>query len=312
MRWGWAVTWVAVLGGGPGVEAQSLSDVAAGLTSCSTAGGEGLSTQLVEVQRCLHPGQFVRIESPFVTATSPRVHLVAQASARDALLAAAAVVPLQINSGFRPVSDQYLLATSGACSVVAAPGSSNHQSGRAVDVQNTVEARTALTNAGCVWFGSSDAVHYDCPGADLRADSVRAFQRLHNLNVPAMPLDEDGVYGPMTAAALGAAPAGGFPLGDESTCVAGVDAGIGDAGIDVGLADAGLDATTDADTDGSARDAGADARIVDAGPDAGGSATDASASCGCRAAGGARSPSWLGLVFLAALGRHRGKTATRP
>lgn len=198
--------------------AQTMSQVAASQTSCTTAGGEGLSTQLVEVQRCLHPGQFVSFANADITATSARVHLVAQASARTALQAAAAIVPLQINSGFRPLSDQYLLWASGECAVVGVPGSSNHQSGRAVDVNNTVEARTALTNAGCVWFGASDAVHYDCPGVDLRDDSVSAFQRLWNMNNPAMPLSEDGSWGPMTLAAMQMAPADGFPIGGLTTC----------------------------------------------------------------------------------------------
>jgi MYXO-CTERM domain-containing protein len=195
-----------------------MGQVASGQTSCSTAGGEGLSLQLVDVQRCLHPGQFVSFANANITATSARVHLVAQASARDALQTAAAQVPLQINSGFRPLSDQYLLWGSGQCAVVATPGSSNHQSGRAVDVNNTVEARTALTNAGCAWLGASDAVHYDCPGMDLRADTVVAFQRLWNINNPGMLLSEDGAWGPMTLAAMQASPAAGFPLGGVTTC----------------------------------------------------------------------------------------------
>ncbi|MBK6808531.1 MAG: D-alanyl-D-alanine carboxypeptidase family protein [Sandaracinaceae bacterium] len=198
--------------------AQTMSQVAAGQSSCTTAGGEGLSTQLVDVQRCLHPGQFVSFANADITATSARVHLVAQASARTALQTAAAIVPLEINSGFRPLSDQYLLWASGQCAVVGVPGSSNHQSGRAVDVNNTVEARTALTNAGCVWFGASDAVHYDCPGVDLRDDSVASFQRLWNMNNPSMPLSEDGSWGPMTLAAMQMSPADGFPIGGLTTC----------------------------------------------------------------------------------------------
>lgn len=201
-----------------GTRAQTMSQVAAGQTSCTTAGGEGLSLQLVDVQRCLHPGQFVSFANADITATSARVHLVAQASARTALQTAAATVPLEINSGFRPLSDQYLLWASGECAVVGVPGSSNHQSGRAVDVNNTVEARTALTNAGCVWFGASDAVHYDCPGVDLRDDSVRSFQRLWNMNNPGMPLAEDGSWGPMTLTAMQMSPADGFPIGGLTTC----------------------------------------------------------------------------------------------
>ena len=216
-----AVASLSVAGGWTDAQvahAQTMSQVAGGQTSCSTAGGEGLSLQLVEVQRCLHPGQFVAFGNANITATSARVHLVAQASARDALQTAAAQVPLQINSGFRPLSDQYLLWASGQCAVVATPGSSNHQSGRAVDVNNTVAARTALTNAGCAWLGASDAVHYDCPGMDLRSDTINAFQRLWNINNPDMLLAEDGSWGPMTLAAMQASPAAGFALGNLTTC----------------------------------------------------------------------------------------------
>jgi hypothetical protein len=82
-------------------QAQTMSQVAAGQSSCTTAGGEGLSTQLVEVQRCLHPGQFVSFANADITATSARVHLVAQASARTALQTAAAIVPLRDQLGLQ-------------------------------------------------------------------------------------------------------------------------------------------------------------------------------------------------------------------
>lgn len=313
-----------------GAHAQTMSQVAAGQTSCSTEGGEGLSLQLVEVQRCLHPGQFVSFANANITATSPRVHLVAQASARTALQTAAATVALQINSGFRPLSDQYLLWASGECAVVAVPGSSNHQSGRAVDVDNTVAARTALTNAGCVWFGSSDAVHYDCPGVDLRDDSVRSFQRLWNMNHPEAPLAEDGSWGPMTLAAMQMAPAEGFPLGGLMTCgpcTAGAELNdCGECGAPptevCNGSDDDCDGLTDEGCGGPDLDAGVmdDAGIMDdAGVDAdvwmdasqpsgdGGVGMDQGAGrprAGCSvsgAQGGAPSAGWLGLLLVAVL-----------
>ena len=192
--------------------AQTVRDIS-NRGACSTAGVEVLSAQLSEAQRCLNPSAFVRFAPhPGVTLASGRVHPYAQASARDAIHRAAAAVPMTINSAFRTVADQYVLHNSGGCGLAAAPGRSNHQSGRAIDVGNWSGARSTLQAQGCAWFGSSDAVHFDCPGSDLREDSVRAFQQLWNVNNPGDTIAVDGAYGPQTNARLAMSPAGGFPL----------------------------------------------------------------------------------------------------
>ncbi len=194
-------------------EAQTLSSVA-GRGACSTAGAEGISRQLAEAQMCIRPGAFVRFAPhPGISLSSSRVHPFAQASARDALHRAAARGTITVNSAFRPISDQYVLYHSGGCGLAARPGRSNHQSGRAVDVGNYSSVRSALEAQGCRWFGSSDRVHFDCPGSDQRADSIRAFQRLWNVNNPGDRISEDGAYGPQTESRLGRAPAGGFARG---------------------------------------------------------------------------------------------------
>ncbi|MBX3183693.1 MAG: D-alanyl-D-alanine carboxypeptidase family protein [Polyangiaceae bacterium] len=193
--------------------AQTVADIAA-RRQCSTAGLEGISQQLAETQMCLRPGAFVTFAPHAgITLSSSRIHTYLQASARDALWAAAARTPLTINSAFRTLADQYVLYHSGACALAAQPGRSNHQTGRAVDVQNYSAARSALESAGCVWLGASDPVHFDCPGTDGRADAVLAMQRLWNLNHPEDPIAEDGQYGPQTASRLAQAPAAGFPIG---------------------------------------------------------------------------------------------------
>ncbi len=201
--------------------AQTVQTVA-GRGACSTAGVEGISRQLAEEQMCLRPGGFVRFTPhPNISLSSSRVHPYAQASAANAIRAAADSRSLSINSAFRTLADQYVLYHSGGCGLAARPGRSNHQSGRAIDVGNHSAARSALTGNGCAWFGSSDAVHFDCPGSDMRADSIRAFQRLWNRNNPSDTIAEDGVYGPQTETRLGRAPAGGFAIsGCEpgSTC----------------------------------------------------------------------------------------------
>lgn len=197
---------------GRSASAQTVRDIS-NRGACSTAGVEAISAQLSEAQRCLNPSAFVRFAPhPGITLQSDRVHPYAQASARDAIHRAAADVPLTINSAFRTVADQYVLHNSGGCGIAASPGRSNHQSGRAIDVNNWSAARSALQAQGCTWFGAGDEVHFDCPGSDLRDDSVRAFQSLWNINNPGDTIAVDGAYGPQTDARLAMTPAGGFPM----------------------------------------------------------------------------------------------------
>lgn len=180
--------------------------------ACSTGGVVGLSDQLVKAHMCLAPGLFV----PFtphagITVSSSSVKPYLLASARDALWKASESKALQVNSAFRTLADQYVLYYSGACGLAAKPGNSNHETGRAVDLQNWSAALSAMTGAGCTHpYPSNDPVHFDCPGVDAKADSIRAFQKLWNLNNPADKIDEDGVYGPATESRLAKSPADGF------------------------------------------------------------------------------------------------------
>lgn len=193
--------------------AQSVRTIA-GRGACSTSGVEGLSRQLAEAQRCLNPSAFVRFAPhPGITLSSSRIHPYLQASARDALHRAAARRAITVNSAFRTIADQYVLYHSGGCGLAATPGRSNHQSGRAVDVGSYSSVRSTLEAQGCSWLGSSDPVHFDCPGSDKRPDSVRAFQRLWNVNHPSDRIAEDGLYGPATESRLAGSPAGGFSSG---------------------------------------------------------------------------------------------------
>ncbi|MCB9614054.1 MAG: D-alanyl-D-alanine carboxypeptidase family protein [Sandaracinus sp.] len=197
----------------PSARAQTVRDLA-NRGACSTAGLDGISAQLAEAQMCLRPGAFVRFApAPGITLSSSRIHPFLQASARDALHRAASRTSITINSAFRTLADQYVLYHSGGCGLAARPGQSNHQTGRAVDVQNYSAARSALEGAGCSWLGSSDPVHFDCPGTDRRSDAILAFQKLWNVNNPSDRIDEDGLYGPQTESRLGRTPAAGFARG---------------------------------------------------------------------------------------------------
>ncbi|HJL45610.1 MAG TPA: M15 family metallopeptidase, partial [Polyangiaceae bacterium LLY-WYZ-15_(1-7)] len=179
---------------------------------CTTAGFATLSRQLAEHQGCLFPDHaLVEVRHPNVRVASERVHLFFEAETAAALQRAAEEVPLTVTSGFRTVADQYALARRGGCPAVARPGSSWHQSGRAVDVANYGEARAAMERAGFRWYGAGDPVHFTGPGSDRRSRSVLAFQNLWNLNHPEDPIAEDGLWGPDTEARLRRAPMGGFP-----------------------------------------------------------------------------------------------------
>ncbi len=178
--------------------------------SCSTVGFERLSRQLAQHQACMFPGQFVEVRHPNVTATSGRVHLFMVPESAAALGRVADGTPLRVNSAFRPVSDQIALLRRGGCGAVASPGRSNHNGGRAVDVDNWSAVRGAMSRGGFRWYGPGDEVHFDGPGPDQRARSVRAFQNLWNLNNPGDPIAEDGVYGPQVEASLLRTPMAGF------------------------------------------------------------------------------------------------------
>jgi MYXO-CTERM domain-containing protein len=192
-------------------EAQTLQQVAA-QGACSTAGVTKLSDQLVQVQMCISPGTFVAFTPHAgVTLTGTQIHPYLLATSRDALWAAAKTTPVQVNSAFRTIADQYVLYYSGACALAATPGNSNHETGRAVDLENWSAANAAMAAAGCVHsYPSTDPVHFDCPGADHRADSILAFQMLWNVNNPGDVIAEDGAYGPMTEARLAKSPSTGF------------------------------------------------------------------------------------------------------
>jgi N-acetylmuramoyl-L-alanine amidase len=225
--------------------ALSLSSLANG-NGCSTAGAERLSNQILDELLCLLDGRLVPVSHPNLVPSHPRVHLVLSPAARSALLSVAQTQRLTINSALRTISEQYLLWR--GCPVAADPGTSNHETGKAIDVDEYGAAAGRLQNAGFVYpLPSSDPVHFEGPGADLRAQSVLAFQRLWNDNRPSDRIDEDGVAGPMTLARLAQAPTAGFAVGGR--CVR----GAGDAGTPVDAGSA-RDAGPGRDA-GSARDA---------------------------------------------------------
>ena len=196
---------------------------------CSTSSVKGLSLQIIAQAACIIPGSFVEVpEGGNLTFTDPVLPYLEQ-PAKDALLAALADKPataMQVNSMLRTVAQQYLLYrwyTLGQCGIglAAKPGSSNHETGLALDIQQYDTWKSTLAAHGFAWYGADDPVHFDYegPGAvDYKGTDVLAFQVLWNKNHPEDLIDEDGAYGPQTEARLTQSPAEGFPIGPD--CVA--------------------------------------------------------------------------------------------
>lgn len=191
-------------------------------TSCSTGDVAALAQQIAEEVDCMMPGQLVRFEAiNGIAFTGSAVLPYLSLDARDDLYAAALVGgnPLQINSGFRTVVQQYLLYRwfqLGRCGIPAAaePGQSNHESGRAVDVENFADWIAILDGHGWSHDVPGDPVHFDhLASPDIRGADILAFQRLWNRNAPDDPISEDGNYGPMTEQRIQRAPAEGFGVG---------------------------------------------------------------------------------------------------
>lgn len=173
----------------------------------------GLRSQLARAQSCMYPDRLVEITpGGGLTFSSGDTLRFATPQVRSALYGSRdADVAIQVNSAFRNLLEQWWLHTarSPACGAVATPGSSNHESGSAIDVQNYGSARGALEARSCNWPNiSADPWHFDCVAAPRT--TVLVFQRLWNLNNPGDRIAEDNSWGPMTEARLRASPIRGF------------------------------------------------------------------------------------------------------
>jgi hypothetical protein len=230
-----------------------------------------------------------------------------QPPAASALVAALDSKPsttLTANSMLRTVVQQYLLYRwyqKGTCGIglAAKPGSSNHESGLAIDVAEHATWQTALEAQGFSWLGSSDPVHFDFAGSgivDLHGMDVLAFQQLWNINNPGDPIAEDGDYGPETEARLTSSPTDGFAVPPSCGGSAGAAGSAGSAGS------AGAGAVAGAGGAGSGGVAGV------AGQTSGGSAaSNAESGCSCRAERRAPGGEWMlfGSALLFASFRRR-------
>jgi hypothetical protein len=198
--------------------ASSVDSVSS--STCSTVPVRGLSIQIAEEIRCLAPGLLVPFEpTASIHFASQAVLPYLEADTYDALRDAAPTVGVvTVNSGLRSLAQQFLLRRwrdQGRCGIrsAAAPGRSNHETGRALDLANSSAARSAMSSSGFTRL-SFDPVHFDhLASPDLRDMGVEAFQRLWNRNHPEDRIAEDGDYGSETAKRLARSPSGGFATG---------------------------------------------------------------------------------------------------
>jgi hypothetical protein len=207
--------------GTPSIEGTPVSSFET--TSCSTSDVLALSVQIAQEVDCIQPGQLVRFEeSPrIVFAGGAVLPYVSEAARTDlyAAVEAGGMMQLQVTSAFRTVVQQYLLRRwfeLSRCGITAAaqPGSSNHESGRALDVSNYSPWVSTMVAHGWSHDIPGDPVHFEhLASPDIRGADVLAFQRLWNKNAPDDPIAEDGDYGPATAERVKRAPAEGFGIG---------------------------------------------------------------------------------------------------
>jgi len=186
---------------------------------CSTDIASGLSAQLIEELNCVTPNLMVNFSGPHVTLYSSVIPWLAPDAARDLKDATVARNDtMTVSSAYRTLGQQYLLYKwwkAGQCGiqVAAVPGTSNHQSGRAIDTPYYSAWRTALAAQGWSWLGSSDVVHFDhLASPNIASKSVLAFQRLWNKNHSTGRIAEDGDWGPATEAAMAQSPTTGFAI----------------------------------------------------------------------------------------------------
>lgn len=137
---------------------------------------------------------------------------------------------MRVNSAYRTLAQQHLLYRwwnfgAGRCNfqAVAPPGSSFHQAGLAIDIEDVDAWRPYLERNDWQWYGSGDYPHFTYVGSgrvlsinvngrafDIRNTATLAFQRLWNRNHPNDVIAEDGTWGGNTKSKLNLSPAYGF------------------------------------------------------------------------------------------------------
>ena len=187
-------------------------------SSCSTSSANGLFNQLIaEMGKMGY--SFTSLSSSTYSSWIHCSNCQLQSGSANALLNAAKSKNdyITVNSAYRTSAEQYLLYNmykQGRCGIMlaAVPGTSDHESGRAIDTSYYDYWRSTLAAYGWSWtYGSSDPYHFDYfNDANLSKKTLEAFQRLWNAHNPTSQIGVDGIYGTQTANALYNSPCSGW------------------------------------------------------------------------------------------------------
>lgn len=200
-------------------QAKSYSGLIKKTPGCSTSACNALSQQLIHQMNVMLPDTLVSFDDLNVSlnkAAFPYLQAPAKAALAKAIQERGKT--MTVNSGYRTIAQQLLLYNWGrSCGyhIVARPGSSNHQSGLALDINDHAGWRPYLEKYGWRWFGPNDKPHFDYVGVgakDIRQATMKAFQQLWNNNNPSKTLTVDGQWGPNTESCLNESPAYGFNI----------------------------------------------------------------------------------------------------
>ncbi len=178
---------------------------------------EDLGDQIAEVLRCAEPDALAPMtlcgDAGCLAIQGPPKPEWLEAQTHEAIVAASRALgrPIPLQWGWRGPAVTWFLDAARArhgCGDAQRPDRDPLVTGRSVRLGDApADLLQAVEAAG---FRRQGDVHTFEAGADLRALSIFAFQRLWNANRPEAPLPEDGRLGPATRAALDVSPPTGF------------------------------------------------------------------------------------------------------
>jgi hypothetical protein len=188
-------------------------------THCDTSGLLGLSKQIADILLAAQADKVIDISEHVVISGATTIPFL-QTKAGNALIAAIAekgekpglVHAIRVLPQQAAVSFWYLHGRMCGVKLAARPGTSPHERGIAIDVDNHGAWIEVLKKHDWIWRGQADPPHFNYHGgndADFGMEGIRAFQKLWNLH-NADKILEDGVFGPNTEKRLEMSPIEGF------------------------------------------------------------------------------------------------------
>ncbi|NEQ88723.1 MAG: hypothetical protein F6K26_55160, partial [Moorea sp. SIO2I5] len=210
------VNWVLVQS--PPPDPSSIKVI--NIPGCLTSPVRGLDQQLINQLNVVRPKSLVSFADLNVqigTATWPYLQPAAKQALQQAIDERGK--PLFVTSAYRTIAQQLVLWNhyrNKRCGIrrAAPPSRSISQSGLALYISDNQGWRPFLEKHGWQWVGPSDSANFNYLGGntiDIRADSVRAFQQLWNLNNPTDRIKDNGMFDAETELRLNNSPVDGFP-----------------------------------------------------------------------------------------------------